>query len=445
MSSYTPAEPTGDQARRALRRAHVLAQVGDGAYYVTSAAYLVGLGWSAAQVGSVLGVAWGLGALAAPWLGRLADARGLTRVSAATTLMCALALALVASAVTLGVVLVGLTMYAVAQSAWGGQRAALVSALSPPARRVPERARLQALGNAGIALGTVLGGAALLVGDPAALRVALGADALGYAVVAVTIRRHVVVTPGGVDPGGVGPGDVGPGDVGSGIVGSGSMGSSGVGAVRAGPTRTPRQWAATAAASALYLYLPLLSVALPLLVATSAGMPGWVIAACFGANTLGVSVLQTRVARTVTTARRVRAAALGGGALLALSALLLWRSLRAGDATAAIDGARAGVLLAVAVLVQVLGEVHFAAAAWDLGYRLAPAGGEAAWQSTYGAAIPVARCLGPALLAPAATSSSGWLVPAVAFGLGALALAAVVPVPPRPNPHLAPVTRCSDR
>lgn len=72
-----------------------------------------------------------------------------------------------------------------------------------------------------------------------------------------------------------------------------------------------------------------------------------------------------------------------------------------------------------------LGEVRFAAAAWDLGYRLAGPGDGATWQSTYGSAIPVARCLGPALLAPMAAVGAGWTLPAVLFVLGGITLAVV--------------------
>ena len=99
-----------------------------------------------------------------------------------------------------------------------------------------------------------------------------------------------------------------------------------------GPTL--RQLGATAAASALYLYMPMLSVALPLKVTAAAGVPTWTIAACFLANTVGVMALQRRTAARVSTERRARHAVLVGG-------LLRGR-------------------------------------AWDLGYRLAGPGGTAA-------------------------------------------------------------------
>lgn len=68
---------------RTLRSLHALAQLGDGAFYVTSAAYLVKLGWTPNRVGLLLGICWASGALLSRRMGRLADRHRLVPISAA--------------------------------------------------------------------------------------------------------------------------------------------------------------------------------------------------------------------------------------------------------------------------------------------------------------------------------------------------------------------------
>ncbi len=373
--------------RRALRRAHTLAQLGDGAFYVTSAIFLARSGWSVTQIGLVLAGAWASGAVLGRFVGRLADGFGLGRVSVVTTLGCAAAL----SALALGdpaVLLPALVAYAIAQSAWGGLRAALVQAVTDEADRVQERARLQALGNAAVAVGALVGGLGLGLAGTVPLRVVLLLDAVAYLVASILLARRVRVR---VEP------------------------------VRHARERTtPVQWAATLAASAVYVYMPLLSVALPLMIGLATGVPAWVAAACFAANTVGVAALQHRAAAAVTTAASARHSVLVGGALMASSCVGFWLALRGALPT----GAPTYAVLGLAVVVQVLGEVRFAAAVWDLGYRLAPRN-SATWHGTYAAAIPVARSVGPALLAPMVLLAWGWVAPAALFVAGAAALAVI--------------------
>src|SRR4051794_13768609 len=91
MSSSRRADTRQVQLRR-LRQAHALAQVGDGAFYVTSAAYLIASGWSPTRVGALLGVCWGVGALLSRRIGALADQRGLVPIGAVTVTCCAVGL-----------------------------------------------------------------------------------------------------------------------------------------------------------------------------------------------------------------------------------------------------------------------------------------------------------------------------------------------------------------
>lgn len=371
-----------------LLRAHGCAQLGDGAFYVTSAAYLYQLGFSATGVGLRLSLAWGVGALASPWFGRAADRWSLRSVTPVSTALCCLGLAMLA--VGLPLTAPGLVLYCVGQSAWGGLRAALVEELAPSSRRVAERARQQSVGNLAVGLGSVAGGLALATGVDRPLRVVLALDASAYLAVSLLLAHGL---PGLRRP----------------------TGRSAPGGV------SGRQRLATVAAAALYLYLPLLSVALPLLVVTGGAAPRWVVAACFVANTLGVGMLQGAAARWFGD-RQPAAAALVGGLLMALSCALFWISLRSGPLA----------LLPVAVALQLAGELAAAAAIWSTGYRLAPPSAQARWQASYGAAAPAARCIGPVVVGVAAAHPTGWVAPASLLLAGSWVLARVAAGPIRP-------------
>lgn len=412
MSNCRRADCDSGQLRR-LRDAHALAQLGDGAFYVTSAAYLVRLGWSLDRVGILLGLCWGAGALLSRVIGRLADRHGLVRTSAAAVGGCAAGLLGLALAGEPTLVAAAFLVYALGQSTWGGLRAALVQVTVAPAAAVAARARLQAIGNGAVAAGAAAGGLSLALGPVLALRIVVGLDAALYLTAAVLIGRGIRIAS---------PARPAPGERPEPVADSHRL--------------TQPQLVATIAAAAFYLYMPMLGVAVPLMITRTPGIPDWTISACFLANTVGVMALQRRAASAVTTASGARRALASGGILLAISSALLWTSLHASLAAPALIG----VGLGAGVVTQVLGEVRFAAGSWDLGYRLAPARGAAGWQVTYGAAIPVARSVGPAILAPLAAAPAGWIAPAALFLAGATAMVTVATTNPAvthpavPNP-----------
>ncbi|GAA4512464.1 MFS transporter [Actinoallomurus oryzae] len=416
MSGCRPADDGRTRLRR-LGQAHALAQAGDGAFYVTSAAYLVRLGWSPVRVGILLAICWGAGALLSRRIGRLADRHGLVATSAATLGCCMAGLLGLALGSEPILVAGALLVYAGGQSAWGGLRAALVQVAADPAAAVTERARLQSIGNGAVAVGAAVGGLALGLGDIWALRVVVAGDALLYLVTSLLIARGIRISAPAPT--------ASAGHLASAPTASADRPVAG----ETGRTTMP-QLVATIAASALYLYMPMLSVALPLMITNAPGVPAWTISACFLANTLGVMAMQRRAAIGVTTAARTRHALLTGAALLATSSALLWTTLLGHRLAPALI-----VLgLGAGVVTQVLGEVRFAVGAWDLGYRLAPTSGTAAWQATYGAAIPMARSAGPALLAPLTGFELGWIVPAGLFLAGGIAMASVTTTRPAPSP-----------
>jgi len=339
-------------------------------------------------VGLCLSVAWGAGfALSAP-VGHLADRVGARRTAITLSLATAGALALAATPVAVaGVLPFGLvvTGYGVAQSALGGTRAALLVRLVPASGLVAARARLQVAVNAGLGAGAALGGLALLMGTPAAFRTVLCFDAVTFLLAAAVLTRL--------------PRD-----------GRGAPAPAPDGAPATTDRRSVlqdrRYLAVTGLSAVLHLYLPTLSVVLPLYLARRTAAPSWAVALVFVVNTTGVLLLQVPAARAAPDLAGAARALRRAGWLLLGSCLAF--------AAVAVPASPAG---AVAVLVpgaalQVMGEVLLAAGGWQVGFALADARRPGQWQGVFAAAPPLARAAGPlALTALVLTwSGPGWLV-----------------------------------
>jgi MFS family permease len=379
---------------RSLVAAQAVGALGDGAFTVTVALYVTRvIGLDPTRAGLCLTAAWGLGFLAATPAGRLADRIGLRR--SAVTLSAAVAGALVLAAVVRGPVayLAVITAYAVAQSALGGARQALLAVTVPPEQRVAVRARLAVAVNAGMGIGAALGGLALLADTASAYRVVLLADAATFvagALLLARLPRPAAVTTRPVRLRGV--------------------------------LRDRRYVAAAALTAVLYLYMPVLTVGLPLWLAARTAAPAWTVALLFVVNTAGVLALQVRAARTVTSTRTAATAVRRAGFGL-LAACAVW-------ACAAATGSPA-VTLALAgagALVQVLAEVFLAAGAWHLSFALADPDRPGEWQGLWTSGVPLARAAGPALLVALLLGwdGPGWLVLGGTFALAGVALHALV-------------------
>lgn len=375
---------------RVLQGAQFVASIGDGAYLTTSAlffALVVGLPeW---QVALGLTLAWGIGFGASLPLGALADRLGVrtTMVAfAAATGVVVACYPLVRGPFAFVVVA---TLYAVGQSALGAVRQAAIAAVIPAAHRSAARARIQVLQNVGLGAGASLGGIALLVGTPDAFVVVLLLDAACFLVasaLAIALPR--------VDRG------------------------------RQAPGRTlrralrDRRYLVPAGLNAvLLLYMPLLSVVLPLWVVSTTTAPPAVSALAFLLNTIGVAALQAHASRRVGGVQEALRAVRLGGALLGAACLLV------GAAALPEAPVAAAAIVIAAVAVQTIGEVVFAAGSWTIGFALAPEDAQGGYQAVWAAGVPVARAAGPVLLAGTmlAVGPLGWIGAAALFagaGLG---------------------------
>ena len=384
------ATPTASPTRR-LVAAQLLGSVGDGGFYVTAALFFTRvLGLPAVQVGLGLTVAWGIGALATAPLGRVADRCGARDTATALAMATAAATAAFPLVASFPAFLLVGTTYAVAQSGLGAVRQALLAGLVPAGGRVAARARMQSAGNGGIAAGAALGGLALLADRPPAYVAVFLLDAAGFLVVALLLRRLPRTQP------------------------APAPGPSGV-------LRNRPFLAAAALNAVLMLYMPMLSVVLPLWIAERTAAPPVLAAVVFVVNTVGVVLGQARAARAVTDlAAAHRAVRRGAVGLLGACLVLALAGLPGSPALAAL-------VLVGGAGVQVVAEDLLAAGGWYLGFALAPDGEQGAYQGVYGVGVPVARAAGPLLLTGAVLGAGGvgWAGLGVAFLVAGLATAPV--------------------
>ncbi|MET7816919.1 MFS transporter [Micromonospora zamorensis] len=385
-ASPSPAALTAVPRRRpttTLIRAQLVTALGDGCFYVIFVVYLVQVGHlRPAQVGGLLTVAWGAGFLLTHPLGALGDRIGLRRVTILLSAATAAALLTLASAPTPWLASSACVAYAIAQSGAGATRQALLVSLVPSTELVAVRAGIQTAVNAGIGLGATAGGLALFAGTPTVYRAALVGDAALFAVSAIMLTR---LPPAARAPVRTGHGWDAP--------------------------RDTRYVVVAALNAVLYLYMPMLSVLLPLYLTSRTAAPSWIVAAVFVVNTLGVLGWQRRTARRVTIlSEATRAIRLAGLALCVACVLF-------STATATTDPAVTTGLLLAAVAVQVAGELRLAAGSWCVGFELADPTRPGQWQGVYSSGVPLARAVGPAALTALVMvwSGPGWLVLGLVF------------------------------
>jgi MFS family permease len=388
---------TGPQPIRILARAQLVNSVGDGAFYVASVLYFtLVVGLPPAHVGLGLSIAWGLGFILSAPIGTLADRIGLRRSAVALAGLVAAGLALLTAIHDWAGLIAAVSVYAVAQSGLAAVRQALLVRMVDARDRVNARARLQVLLNAGLGMGAALGTLALVFDTRAAFLALLWADAGAFVLAALILSRLPKEGSGNDTP---------------------ATDKARVGSV----LRDVRYLVATALNAALYLYMPVLSVLLPVWVSQRTVAPSWTIGLLFITNTIGVVLLQRRVALRVVDLGTAGRSLLLGAILLAAACLVF-----AGSSSLTSPGL-AVLVLVTGALVLVLGETMVAAGSWEVGFTLANPQHPGQWQGMYISGIPMGRAVGPMLLLGWVFSSSitGWIALGTVFVIAGAALATV--------------------
>jgi MFS family permease len=387
---------------RMLALSELVCRVGDGAYYVCAALYFTRLaGLSPMQMGLGLTTGWSIALLMSVPLGHVADRAG-PRGTAAVLFVCAAAA--VASYIFISSFVpfvVAASVYAVSQRGASAAQQALLAAVIAEPERVHVRALVQSSYNAGLAVGAGLGGLVLLSGGREAYYAAFALNAATLVAASVVLSRLAAVRPAAVsDP----PGP-----------------SAEAAPAAAGSVFRDRRYVAFSALNTLLLlYIPLFDIALPLWIARHTAAPVWLLSLLFVLNTLAVVTFQVRVSRGVHDQQSARRYVLRGSLLLAAGCVVFAFSAAGGSAWVA------GVLLLVAVIVQVAGEMMHAAGSWELSFSLAPPHKHGQYQAFFGNGFTVAEMAGPSVLTALIVywGPAGWIL------LGAVLVAAAAAMQP---------------
>ncbi|WP_380282913.1 MFS transporter [Kitasatospora purpeofusca] len=288
---------------------------------------------------------------------------------------------------TTGFLLVACPLAALGSAA-GAAAGSLVADAVPQADRTALRALMRSVGNTGLAVGALIGGAAVqLDREEGFLALFLAACALQLVAAAGYWRLPVSNDTTGAAP---------------------------------GPRARPRTRsvlrdrpvvALVGAGAALSLNQGVLNVVLPLWVATDTSAPHSVYSAVLLVNAVGVILFQVRVSRRIDCLAAAGSAQLRSGLLFGACCLLFMMS-------AHVPPWAAVAALLLGSLVHVLGELRQQAGMWTISYAVAPPGRHGEYQGLFQTSSQLADVVAPAVGAVliATLHEGGWLV------LGALML-----------------------
>ncbi|MGM1065297.1 MFS transporter [Saccharothrix sp. Mg75] len=356
---------------------------GDGLWFTTWALYFTRVqGLSPVLVGVAMAAAGAVGLAAAVPLGALADRFDARHVLAATTTVRGLAAAGYPFAADTWAFVLVTVVFVAPVNGGNAARTALVAGLVPDeARRVAALARQRVAQHVGYAAGAGAGALVLTADDPAAYRAAIVANALTFAVLtAVALSAPEPARPAP-------PGD---------------------GARTRSPLRDGPYLAVAAATAVLSLCWAMLSTGLPLW--TSRSLPLWLSGVVVVVSSVGIAALQVPATRLATTTSRAARTAAASGALLAAACVLL--------ATTDLVPRTAGVVVVVvAGLLHLAGELGCVTAGWRLSLSLMREEARGAYQGVTEAATATAQVVGPAFftLGLGALGAGGWLLAAAVF------------------------------
>jgi predicted MFS family arabinose efflux permease len=366
---------------------------GNGLFFTSSVLfYTRTLHLSPHQVGVGLTLAGLVALLVGVPAGHLADLRGAREVLAAVYVLEAAAMACLPFVSGFSAFLAVVTVFTVIDRAGNAVRQGLIAAAFPPQDRVAGRAYLRAVTNLGISFGSALAGVAIAVDSRAAYTALLLGDAVTYLVAAAVIRRLPVSTRR-----------------------HRADGESMLMALRDGPFVV-----VTLLTGAMAMQYVLLEVGVPLWVDRYTDAPRWTVALLFVVNTVACVLFQVRASRSAVDVASSARANLRGAVLIAASCVVF--AMASGRSEIA-----AVLVLVVAAMVHVAGELFQAAGAWGLGFGLSPEHAQGQYQGLYMTGFAAASMLGPLVITSTAISwgRPGWYLLGAGFLLIGLVLVPV--------------------
>ncbi|MBT0768547.1 MFS transporter [Kineosporia sp. J2-2] len=312
----------------------------------------------------------------------------------------------------------------------GTAKAALIAQAFPGTARTLARARIRVVTNIFVAAGSGLAAITLVVGTPLAYRIALLTAALLLAGSVLPLLPLKPLKPSG-------PGTAEIPELTGATAATGAATATALPAA-AGPVPVPatagtsplhdRRYLALAALNGvLHVQFDLLTLGMPLWVATRTEAPEALIGVLMVLNTVVVTALQIPATRLVTDARAAGRTVFAATGLLALTCVL-YPVAGTGGAVLATS------VLIVTVAVQSLAEVLSEAGNWELSFELADPARPGAYQGLSQTGAAVGGALAPVAITSSAIAHGlpGWLLLGGVFvsaGAGTRALSRTAPQP----------------
>jgi MFS family permease len=381
-------------APRVLAVSTLVNTLGNGLFYTASALFLTrSVGLSVRQVGVGLTVAGLVGLFANVPAGRLAEILGPREVLIGCNILAGGFMAAYVLVHSFWVFLIVACGELVATNASSAVRNGLIATAVAAEDRVRTRAYLRSITNLGIGIGSALAGIALHADTRTAYLTLIVADAATFLFTAVVVVKlpHVPPLPR--------------------IIGDGPA----LVAIRDRP-----YVAVVALNSLLCIHNGLIEVAVPLWVVRHTTAPRWIVAAIFILNTAFCVLFQIRASRGVDDIPTAAKALRRCGVLL-FGACLLY----------GLSGGRsrdvAIVLLLVAELVHVCGELYQAAGSWGFGYDLAPDHLQGQYQGLFSMSYGVSAMLAPVIVTTVVIGGglAGWIAIGAMFFIVGIAMGPV--------------------
>ena len=302
-------------------------------------------------------------------------------------LLAAQGLGLVVYIITDNYICLGITMAVVSTADRGAAaaRGPIIAHLSQGENRVSYRATLRVISNIGTAVGSVLSAIPLTVGTRPVFVTLILVNVLTYFTAALMLRNIQCGTFAPDHPH--------------------KNGRPKLVAVRDVPFLL-----ATAANAVLYLHDGILTIALPIWIASAKGIPNGMVSAMLLVNTIGVILLQVRFAKGTDSIRGAGRAGFRSGLSLCIACVLLalskgptvWLSV---------------IMLVTAALMHLCGELWQSASAWSFGFEMSGDDLLGEYQGVLNAGADTMALISPMILTSVAHADSpaGWLILAALF------------------------------
>jgi MFS family permease len=163
------------------------------------------------------------------------------------------------------------------------------------------------------------------------------------------------------------------------------------------------------------------TVAIPLWLTGFTLAPRWIIAASVVVNTVIVVILQVRASKKISSAHEGGHAMRRAGFMLLISCIII-------SVTGHLSAVGAAALILVAVIIQTVGELWYAAGGFELSFGLAPENAQGQYLGVYGMGAGLANSFGPALLTALCIGwgIAGWVTVGILFAAAGLLMPTAV-------------------